>query len=49
MDGERIVLKKYEPACVFCGDAANVHHFRGKNICDGCLRDMKHLIVESPA
>lgn len=49
VDGERIILKKYEPACVFCGDAANVHHFRGKNICDGCLRDMKHLIVESPA
>lgn len=21
VDGEQIILKKYEPACVFCGDA----------------------------
>lgn len=49
VDGERIVLKKYEPACVFCGDAANVHHFRGKNICGSCLKEMQALIVEEPA
>ncbi|HBT48555.1 MAG TPA: AbrB family transcriptional regulator, partial [Caldanaerobacter subterraneus] len=24
VDGEQIVLKKYEPACIFCGNAENV-------------------------
>lgn len=49
VDGERIVLKKYEPACVFCGDAADVHHFRGKNVCTNCLNEIQELAVEAPA
>lgn len=40
VDGENIVLKKYAPACVFCGDARNVTAFRGKNICANCLRQL---------
>ncbi|PWK07939.1 AbrB/MazE/SpoVT family DNA-binding domain-containing protein [Tumebacillus permanentifrigoris] len=40
VDGERIVLKKYEPACVFCGSADEIIHFRGKNICSACIGDM---------
>ncbi|MDR1193586.1 MAG: AbrB/MazE/SpoVT family DNA-binding domain-containing protein, partial [Peptococcaceae bacterium] len=27
VDEEKIILKKYEPACIFCGSANNVHHF----------------------
>lgn len=49
VDGERIVLKKYEPACVFCGNAAEVHHFRGKNVCRNCLKEMQSLSVNEPA
>ena len=30
IEGDLIILKKYEPACVFCGEAANVENFRGK-------------------
>ena len=41
VDGGSIVLRKYEPSCVFCGDAKNVTTFRGKNICAACLRDLK--------
>ena len=37
VDGEQIILKKYEPACVFCGDAREVVNYRGKNICKKCL------------
>ncbi len=41
VDGESIVLKKYEPSCIFCGDAKNVINYRGKNICPNCIRDLK--------
>ncbi|NLW59837.1 MAG: AbrB/MazE/SpoVT family DNA-binding domain-containing protein [Firmicutes bacterium] len=41
VDGERIILKKYEPACIFCGNAENVRNFKEKNICQNCLDDMK--------
>ncbi len=37
VDGEKIILKKYEPACVFCGNANGVVHFKGKNVCKNCL------------
>jgi transcriptional pleiotropic regulator of transition state genes len=40
VDGSQIVLKKYEPACIFCGNAADVTNFKGKNVCRECLREM---------
>jgi len=44
VDGERIILKKYQPACIFCGNAANIKIFRDKNICRDCLDEMKALV-----
>ena len=41
MDGASIVLKKYQPACIFCGNASDVITYRGKNICRECLEEMK--------
>ena len=38
---DRIVLKKYEPACVFCDNAENVTFFRGKLVCRDCLEALK--------
>ena len=43
VDGNSIVLKKYEPSCTFCGDAKNVVNYKGKNICTNCLAEMKKL------
>jgi transcriptional pleiotropic regulator of transition state genes len=43
VDGERIILKKYQPACIFCGNADNIKIFRDKNICRDCLDAMKAL------
>ncbi|QYR21686.1 AbrB/MazE/SpoVT family DNA-binding domain-containing protein [Paenibacillus sp. sptzw28] len=40
VDGERIMLKKYEPACIFCGNAENVTYFKGKIVCNACLTEM---------
>ena len=42
VDGEEIVLKKYEPACTFCGQADRVVHFKGKNVCPSCIAEMMH-------
>ncbi len=41
VDDNYIMLKKYQPACIFCNDAKDVVNFRGKNICVNCLEDMK--------
>ena len=41
VDGSSIILKKYEPDCIFCGNARDVVNFKGKNICPACLADLK--------
>ena len=40
VDGSSIVLKKYQPSCIFCGDAKNITEFKGKNICPKCLKEL---------
>lgn len=32
VDGDQIVLKKYEPSCIFCGNAKDIIHYKGKNV-----------------
>jgi len=41
VDGQTIILKKYEPACIFCSDARDVMVYKGKNICPNCMRELK--------
>lgn len=41
VDGGSIILKKYEPTCVFCGESKNVTVFHGKNICGACMKELK--------
>ena len=41
VDGEHIILKKYEPACIFCGNAKDVSVYKGKNICPVCMEELK--------
>lgn len=43
VDGESIILRKYESACTFCGSDANVVDYRGKKVCKSCIREMKKL------
>lgn len=41
VDGESVLLKKYEPACIFCGNAKNVKMYKNKNICSECIDELK--------
>jgi transcriptional pleiotropic regulator of transition state genes len=40
VDGEKIILKKYEPACIFCGNADNVKHYNNRIVCRECINQM---------
>jgi transcriptional pleiotropic regulator of transition state genes len=41
VDGASIILKKYQPACIFCDDAKDVVVYKGKNICSKCLEELR--------
>ena len=45
-DGQTIILKKYQPSCVFCNSDADILQFNGKNICTSCLKAMSQLLSE---
>ena len=36
VDGDKIILSKYEPACIFCNSADDVIEFEGRTICGSC-------------
>ena len=36
VDGSSIVLKKYEPNCIFCGNSKNLISYNDKLICKKC-------------
>ncbi len=40
VDGASIVLRKYQPACIFCDDAGDVVSFHNKNVCLSCIRQL---------
>ncbi len=41
LDKDMVILKKYQPSCIFCGDADNITYYRDKRICRNCLADLK--------
>ena len=43
MESDHIVLKKYEPACVFCASDRKLISYNGKNVCRECVRKMAQM------
>ena len=46
VEGSNIILKKYEPNCVFCGNAKNLVEYKGKLICEKCSKQISELKPE---
>lgn len=44
VDGESIILHKYQPACIFCDNAKDIINYKGKNICPDCIRAMNEKL-----
>ena len=40
VDGSSIILKKYQPSCIFCGESRDIIRFKEKNICPDCMREL---------
>lgn len=46
VDGNTIILKKYEPNCIFCGKNKNLLAFGDKLICDKCIAKISKIQEE---
>ncbi|MCQ2418974.1 MAG: AbrB/MazE/SpoVT family DNA-binding domain-containing protein [Clostridia bacterium] len=40
VDGQNIILRKFAPCCVFCGNTERLLDFKGKRICAACLKEL---------
>ena len=44
VDGDSIILRKYQASCVFCDSLRNVISYRGRNVCSDCIEKLKSKI-----
>lgn len=44
VDGDSIILRKFQPFCVFCGENENVLSYEGKHVCASCARKLQKLL-----
>ena len=43
-DEDKIILQKYQPACIFCNNTDDVMYFGGKRICAECVKQLKEQL-----
>lgn len=43
VDGSSIILKKFEPNCVFCGNSKNLVEYNDKLVCNKCIKKIADL------
>ncbi|MEJ5186752.1 MAG: AbrB/MazE/SpoVT family DNA-binding domain-containing protein [Candidatus Geothermincolales bacterium] len=41
VQGDNIVLRKYQPGCVFCGNQDKLKRFKNLDVCTKCISDLK--------
>lgn len=43
LDGDRVILKKHETACLFCGNSRGLSEYKGKVVCRECIKNLYQL------
>ena len=43
VEGSSIILKKYEPNCIFCGNSKDLTSYKDKLVCSKCLTKLSDL------
>ncbi len=47
VEEDRIILKKYQPTCVFCGNHEELVDFGDKRVCKTCVASMQKQLEEN--
>ncbi len=40
---DSIILKKYNPGCIFCGDIENVKRIKKNLVCNQCIKELSSI------
>lgn len=41
VDDQYIMLKKYQPSCIFCNSMDDIINYKGKLVCKECVEEMQ--------
>ena len=47
VDSNTIVLKKYEPNCVFCGNTKELVSYNDKLVCEKCIEKLNNKVKDN--
>ena len=45
VEKDRVILKKYEPSCIFCGEVEDVVNYNDKKVCKKCIEELKKTAI----
>ncbi len=48
-EDNRIILRKYEPACIFCNGMNGIVNYKGYNFCKDCMEKLSGKLEEKAA
>ncbi|MBQ3052824.1 MAG: AbrB/MazE/SpoVT family DNA-binding domain-containing protein [Clostridia bacterium] len=43
MDGDKVILKKYQPTCILCNELGESVNFEGHSVCKDCIEKLNLL------
>ncbi len=43
LDGDKIILKKYQPTCIFCDSNGESVKYHGYNVCKDCIEKLNDM------
>ena len=49
VEDSKVILKKYEPTCIFCGESNDVVTYADKNICKSCFLVASYIPAKGKA
>jgi len=48
LENGRVVIRKFEPDCTFCGGVVNLVELRDKHVCNECVRALFEATMRAP-
>ena len=45
IEDNTVILRKYQPACIICGNAKNIVTFKGRNFCPDCVKQLSAAVL----
>ncbi|MBR1456711.1 MAG: AbrB/MazE/SpoVT family DNA-binding domain-containing protein [Oscillospiraceae bacterium] len=43
VEGDSVILRKYQSSCVFCDSVKDITTFKGRSVCAACIGKLKEL------